>query len=75
MISDDGQSEETNSEKILSWVKPDDKSGEFKRQSSAFRNWIKNEPNAEFPAEKDRYHLYTSLACPWGQLACTASRE
>ncbi|ETI21074.1 hypothetical protein G647_07418 [Cladophialophora carrionii CBS 160.54] len=50
---------------ITDWVKPGDKSGEFKRQASSFRNWISSDPNAEFPAEKGRYHLYVSYACPW----------
>src|ERR1700712_2333010 len=50
---------------ILDWVKPGDKSGEFKRQTSVFRNFIENKSGAEFPAEKDRYHLYVSYACPW----------
>ncbi|KIW64032.1 hypothetical protein PV04_08993 [Phialophora macrospora] len=50
---------------IIDWVKPGDKSGEFKRQVSSFRNWISSDPNAEFPAEKGRYHLYVSYACPW----------
>lgn len=44
---------------------PADKSGEFKRQVSSFRDWISNEPGAKFPAEKGRYHLYISYACPW----------
>ena len=52
---------------ITDFVKPGDKSGEFKRQQSQFRNWIKNEPGAEFKPEKDRYHLYVSYACPWGE--------
>lgn len=44
-----------NGEKsILNWA---DKSGEFKRQQSAFRSWISSKPGAEFPPEKDRYHL------------------
>ncbi|OAG42463.1 hypothetical protein AYO21_03339 [Fonsecaea monophora] len=43
---------------ITDWVKPGDTSGEFKRQVSSFRNWISSDPNAEFPAEKGRYHLY-----------------
>lgn len=51
---------------IMDWVKPGDKSGEFKRQVSSFRNFISKDPNAEFPVEKDRYHLYVSYACPWG---------
>ncbi|KAJ4352284.1 S-glutathionyl-(chloro)hydroquinone reductase [Didymosphaeria variabile] len=50
---------------ITDWVKPGDKSGEFKRQTSVFRNWIENKPEAEFPPEKGRYHLYVSYACPW----------
>jgi len=47
---------------ILSWA---DKSGEFKRQQSVFRDFISSKPDAEFPAEKGRYHLYVSYACPW----------
>ncbi|PIN65684.1 glutathione-dependent reductase [Klebsiella pneumoniae] len=43
----------------------------FKRSVSAFRNWLTADgaagPSGEggFAAEKDRYHLYVSLACPW----------
>ncbi|KAJ5558893.1 Glutathione S-transferase/chloride channel C-terminal [Penicillium sp. DV-2018c] len=51
--------------KITDWVKPDDKSGEFKRQQSVFRNWVSREAGAQFPPEKGRYHLYVSYACPW----------
>ncbi|KIV93424.1 hypothetical protein PV10_04637 [Exophiala mesophila] len=50
---------------ITSWVLPGDKSGEFKRQVSSFRSFISKDPNSEFPAEKGRYHLYVSYACPW----------
>ena len=39
--------------------------GKFKRQDSAFRNWLSPDPEAEFPAEAGRYHLYVSYACPW----------
>lgn len=46
---------------ILNWVDPKDKSGEFKRQQSQFRNFISSDPSAEFPAEKDRYHLCKSI--------------
>ncbi|CBF86316.1 glutathione S-transferase family protein [Aspergillus nidulans FGSC A4] len=53
------------SKKITDWVNPGDKSGEFKRQASVFRNLISKEAGAEFPPEKDRYHLYVSYACPW----------
>ncbi|KAK0645111.1 Glutathione S-transferase omega-like 2 [Lasiodiplodia hormozganensis] len=55
----------TDKKNILNWVDPKDKSGEFKRQTSVFRNFISNKPGAEFPPEKGRYHLYVSYACPW----------
>lgn len=51
--------------KITDWVDPKDKTGEFKRLPSAFRSFISRDPGAEFPAEKGRYHLYVSYACPW----------
>ncbi|KAL4946346.1 hypothetical protein BDV06DRAFT_136647 [Aspergillus oleicola] len=54
-----------NKDKITNWVNPANKSGEFKRQASVFRNWISREQGAQFPPEKDRYHLYVSYACPW----------
>ncbi|KAF5389512.1 hypothetical protein D9757_004197 [Collybiopsis confluens] len=41
-------------------VQPD---GSFKRLDSTFRNTI--EKGGQFEPEKDRYHLYVSLACPW----------
>ncbi|KAJ5397976.1 Glutathione S-transferase omega-like 2 [Penicillium cosmopolitanum] len=54
-----------NASKVTDWVNPADKSGEFKRQVSAFRNFVSRESGAEIPAEKGRYHLYVSYACPW----------
>nr|XP_039251907.1 glutathionyl-hydroquinone reductase YqjG-like isoform X1 [Styela clava] len=30
-----------------------------------FRNWITADGSSGYKAEKDRYHLYVSLACPW----------
>ncbi|KAJ3097445.1 S-glutathionyl-(chloro)hydroquinone reductase [Phlyctochytrium bullatum] len=39
-----------------------DSGGEFRRQVSSFRDFV---GTPEFPAEKNRYHLYVSLACPW----------
>ena len=50
---------------ILGWA--DKKTGTFNRQTSVFRNFISKDPNAQFPAEKGRYHLYVSYACPWGK--------
>ncbi|KAM3509456.1 hypothetical protein MY11210_006305 [Beauveria gryllotalpidicola] len=55
----------SNLAKITEWVHRDDKSGEFKRQVSSFRDHISREPGAKYPPEKDRYHLYVSYACPW----------
>ncbi|OXA60510.1 glutathione S-transferase omega-like 2 [Folsomia candida] len=40
------------------------KNGEFIRKDSLFRNFVKK-GDGEFPPEKNRYHLYISLACPW----------
>ncbi|KFY45339.1 hypothetical protein V494_00990 [Pseudogymnoascus sp. VKM F-4513 (FW-928)] len=59
----------TMAQKITNWVDPKDKSGEFKRGASVFRNHISREAGAEFPAEKGRYHLYVSYACPWAHRA------
>ncbi|MFH2132153.1 MAG: glutathione S-transferase family protein [bacterium] len=53
------------------WYDTDTSQGEFVRENSRFRNWITRDgkPGPDgvrsFPAEKDRYHLYVSLACPW----------
>ncbi|MGZ5552899.1 MAG: glutathione S-transferase family protein [Chthoniobacterales bacterium] len=40
-------------------------SGEFKRQEDAFRDWVKRDGSTPYKPERDRYHLYVSLACPW----------
>lgn len=42
-----------------------DEDGEFKRATTTFRDWIKDEKNADFRPEDGRYHLYISRACPW----------
>ncbi len=53
------------------WYDTKDSGGEFRRQDSRFRNWLTADgepgPNGEpgFKAERGRYHLYVSLACPW----------
>ena len=39
--------------------------GNFQRQASRFRDWVRADPEATFPAAAGRYHLYVSLACPW----------
>ena len=45
-----------------------DAHGRFVRQASRFHNWVTPDGAAGeggFPAERGRYHLYVSLACPW----------
>ena len=65
-----GQQQPQHSDKITDWVKPGDKSGEFKRQDSSFRSFISSsDPSSPFPPEKGRYHLYVSYACPWATRA------
>ncbi len=53
------------------WYDTDASKGEFVRENSRFRDWITRDgnpgPDSEkgYPPERDRYHLYVSLACPW----------
>lgn len=53
------------------WYDTDKTDGHFIRKASQFRNWITKDGSAGptgvggFKAEKGRYHLYVSLACPW----------
>ena len=50
---------------------PTDSDGRFVRPSAPIRHWVTADgaagPSGEagFKAEKGRYHLYISLACPW----------
>ena len=50
---------------------PQDRSGHFVRPDAPFRNWVTASGEAGpsgvggFKAEKGRYHLIVSLACPW----------
>jgi putative glutathione S-transferase len=39
--------------------------GEFERQTTSFREWVRDEPDARFQPESGRYHLYVCSACPW----------
>ncbi|MFL6596032.1 MAG: glutathione S-transferase family protein [Chthoniobacterales bacterium] len=41
------------------------KKGDFRRQEDAFRDWVKRDGSSPYKPERDRYHLYVSLACPW----------
>ncbi|KAM6483775.1 glutathione S-transferase [Trichoderma sp. SZMC 28011] len=47
------------------WKSFSDKSGNFQRPPAVLREKVSKEPGAKFPAEKGRYHLYVSYACPW----------
>ncbi len=53
------------------WYATKESGGRFVRQDSAFRSWITANGEAGptgsrgHKAERDRYHLYISLACPW----------
>jgi glutathionyl-hydroquinone reductase len=53
------------------WYDTDKSGGRFQREPSRFRNWITPDgrpgPSGKggFAAERGRYHLYVSLACPW----------
>ncbi|NMH58539.1 glutathione S-transferase family protein [Alteromonas ponticola] len=51
------------------WYDTESNEGKFKRQASQFRDVISAETGAKFTPEKDRYHLYVSLACPWAHRA------
>lgn len=53
------------------WYDTKSTGGKFVRKDAAFRNWITADGSAGpsgsagFTAERDRYHLYVSYACPW----------
>lgn len=53
------------------WYDTKSTGGKFVRKDAAFRNWITKTGEAGpsgksgFTAERDRYHLYVSYACPW----------
>ncbi|OSQ39461.1 glutathione S-transferase family protein [Thalassospira mesophila] len=51
------------------WYDTKSTGGKFKRQDSAFRHQISSDSDSPFPAEKGRYHLYVSYACPWAHRA------
>lgn len=53
------------------WYDTESSDGAFQRETAQLRNWITANGEAGpsgksgFKAEKGRYHLYVSLACPW----------
>ena len=60
-----------NGKWVDQWYNTASTGGRFVRKASQFRNWITQDGSAGpsgiggFQAEKDRYHLYVSHACPW----------
>ncbi|WP_295150324.1 hypothetical protein [uncultured Peptoniphilus sp.] len=49
------------------------------KMDGPIRDWIKRdgkpyEDKKAYPAEKGRYHLYVSLACPWASRALMAMK-
>lgn len=67
-------SQASTTAKVTDWVHPGDKSGEFKRQVSSFRDSVSRSPGAQYPPEKGRYHLYVSYACPWAHRTLIARK-
>ncbi|MAF94614.1 MAG: glutathione-dependent reductase [Rhodospirillaceae bacterium] len=53
------------------WYDTKSSAGRFIREDARFRNWITGDGRpgrtgtGGFQAERDRYHLFVSLACPW----------
>lgn len=53
------------------WYDTKSNNGKYVRKDSSFRHWVTKDGaagisgQAGFKAEKGRYHLYVSLACPW----------
>ena len=45
------------------WIR--DNEGHFEREPTTFRDRVEDDPEAKFPVESGRYHLYVSYACPW----------
>ena len=75
MSDNSSKSKKDNSgEGNVSWDKDVDTKGKYQRKDAEFRSWIKADPDAEFPAAANRYHLYVSYACPWAS-RCLALRE
>ncbi|MEZ5933017.1 MAG: glutathione S-transferase family protein [Alphaproteobacteria bacterium] len=61
-------------------VQATDGEGGFVRQVSSFRNWVTPDGGpgptgtGGFEAERDRYHLYVALICPWASRTLIARR-
>lgn len=51
-----------------------DEDGAFDRAETSFRDWIRDDPDARFQPEADRYHLYVARNCPWAHGAALVRR-
>lgn len=47
------------------WYDTKSSGGSFIRTDAQFRDWVSADGGTRFKAERGRYHLYVSLACPW----------
>ncbi len=47
------------------WYDTSSTGGRFVRKSPSFRDHVTADGSSGFKAERDRYHLYVSYACPW----------
>lgn len=50
---------------MMSKLAPGNKSGEFVRSSSQFRNFVGLEPENPYQPAAGRYNLFVGLGCPW----------
>ncbi|BAZ39784.1 hypothetical protein NIES4101_57400 [Calothrix sp. NIES-4101] len=50
---------------MMSQLAPRNKSGEYIRPQSQFRNFVSSTENSQYPPEASRYRLYVGLGCPW----------
>lgn len=55
------------------WYGSDDQ-GRFVRDDTAYHDRVSADGSSGFPAERGRYHLYVSLACPWAHRAIIMRR-
>ena len=64
-----------NGKWVDQWHNTKDTKGRYVRKPSIYRNWITKDGSAGitgkegYKAEKNRYHLYISWACPWAHRA------
>ena len=50
---------------MMSQLAPANKSGEYIRPESQFRNRISDSSKATYPAAANRYRLFVGMGCPW----------